>query len=82
LLSRAEKKAADDAAAQAQADADKRAAQLDAQLAAEKAKIEADGADRIALLQGLLDTDGYCGDPTPEFSSASSASAVPPTRTH
>lgn len=28
-------------------------------------------ADRIALLQGLLDTDGYCGDPTPEFSSAS-----------
>lgn len=26
---------------------------------------------REALLQGLMDTDGYCGDPTPEFSSAS-----------
>jgi hypothetical protein len=35
----------------------------------------ASAADRLALLQGLMDTDGYCGDPTPEFSSASRALA-------
>lgn len=32
-------------------------------------------ADRLALLQGLMDTDGYCGTPTPEFSNGSKALA-------